>query len=264
MRRSGFLFASAFVILALIDLGPSAIVSRARGDAKADIDAAVKDLADAKSYSWTVTLAGQAMSAPGDGGAQPLVIWHIGGIIECQTDADGVTSLFSHDNKERAFIRDGNTAIKTFWGWKPGSQFIEEHEKDLGYHSTHLGTAIIARDLQAPTAQLQKLTAQVRDLKQVDDHFEAALMDEASEQPVTLLAEIGVAQSFPAERHNRSTQSVSVWIDKGQLSRIEFYVSGIKDGQEVWGTVTYEFKDIGKTVFDIPNGARRILKMPDK
>jgi hypothetical protein len=231
-------------------------------DPKGVLDAAVNDLAEIRNYSWTATVHAHAMDA-GHTGVMPMVIWPIDAMLTGKTTADGISEISLDGGKSPAILHAGNVAIKTFWGWKTGSKFIQDYDKNLENRSSHLRLAVIARDFQTPAEQLQNICGSLINIRRADDHIEARLGSGAALPLALFVYEIKGMPLYDL-KPEEGDGSVSFWIENGELVKCVFTFGGVVDDTSLRGTVSYEFTDVGKTLIDIPGGAKIILGLNAK
>jgi len=240
--------------------GPAGFIPYAAADSKADIDAAIKKLAESKNYSWTITTAGIAGAAGnGLGSPVPTISLSLTGRIDCATDTAGLTTLFCQDKNCLVVIHNDKIAVQTEDGWKSAAEILNGYVNSYG-ENPYLGLANISQNFKTPAKQLQQLGV-LSNLQKADDHYHADLTPGAAAGPVAQLGCVASGGTFAA---TGASGSIDIWIDKGVLSKCEFTVAGVAGGWAVRGNVTYEFKDIGSTAIQVPKEAKQLLAMPIK
>jgi len=218
-------------------------VIAADSDAKADVKAAVKKLADKGNYSWTSTP--KVDGAGGGGNFRP-------GPTEGQADAGMIYLKMSFgDRNPEAVVKGGKAALKGEDGW----QSADELEGNRAFMARRLKT------YKAPAQEAEELADKAKSLKKDGD----AISGDLSEDAVKDLLSFGPRRpdsNRPAPKDAKG--SVKFWVKDGQLTKYEFNVQGKitgRDDQEfnINRTTTVDIKDIGSTKLNVPDEAKKKL-----
>lgn len=213
-------------------------VSAADADAKAEVNAAAKKLADKLSYSWTSTPKSEAASASSRQGP-----------LQGQSEKGGFAycKLTVGDNDIEIAFKGTRSAIKREGTWESA----DELEGDNAWIASRL------RAFKLPPQEAEDLSAKTKELKKGDDGIYSGD-----------LTEEGVKEIISRWRRSQSTPTsakgwVKFWIKDGLLTKYEFNVQGkvtVGDDQreiEINRTATVEIKDVGSTKVSVPDGARK-------
>jgi hypothetical protein len=227
-------------------------------DAKADVIAAAKKLAEAASYGWTTT----AKSEGGGGGGggqnrfQP-------GPTEGKTEKDGFTSLSMSfgETKTEAILKGDKLAIKGAEGWKAGSELGGQGGGQQGRRDPSAMVARGLRTFKTPAAQLESLAEKTRELKSEEGGlYSSELTEEGAKE---LLAAGGRGGNNPPQVAEPKG-SLKVWVKDGVVSKYEVAVSGkVTFGQReiaINRTTTTEIKDVGAAKVEVPEEAKAKLQ----
>src|SRR5689334_12537930 len=221
------------VIVALV-LSPIAFA-----DAKDDVKAAAKKLADTDGYSWRTSTEGGFAST-----------------TEGKTQKDGLThlSMTMRDNTIDIVIKGDKAAIKTQDGWKSASEAAEEQGPGRFL-------ARMAQNFKSPAAQAQEIADKTDKLDKSDDAVAGTLSEEGAK---SLLTFGGRRQGGQGPQVSDAKGSVKFWIKDGTLVKMQTNVTGKmtinNEDRDVNRTTTVEFKDIGSTKVDPPAEAKEKLK----
>jgi hypothetical protein len=225
-------------------------------DAKEDVAAAVKKLAESDSYSWTTA----------SGGAQGVVA----GGAEGKTRRDGLTmlNLGLRDVNTQILFKDGKGAYRS-----PDSEWKSIAADGGGAGGAGAGGATtqgansdarmianMIKTYRPPAAQAQNIFEQAQDLKKSDDgSFTGSL---PPDQAKALILRRIVRGAGGADMTVKDpTGGVKFWTsDDGVLRRFEFHVEGTLsvngEDRPINRTTTVEMKDVGKTTIDVPEDAK--------
>ncbi len=233
-------------LLSIATLGLfSASLLCAADDAKADVTAAAKKLADQGNYSWTTS--SKTEGGPGGGGGGRFG----GGSSEGQT-ADGIVYL-----KSTCGDRTMHTAAK---GEKVIVKGEEEWETpDADAQGPGRFAAQRMRNFKAPAAEAADLADKSKSLKSADGAISGDLTEDAVKG---LLSFRRPNADAPVPKDARG--SVKFWVKDGALTKYEFNVQGKVMGREdqemsINRTTTVEIKDAGKTKLALPEDAKKKL-----
>lgn len=225
----------------------SASLLGAADDAKADVKAAAKKLADKANYSWTSTAKSEGGQGGGGGGRFG------GGATEGQTDG-GIVYL-----KSTFGDRVMHTAAK-------GEKVITKGEDDWEVADAEAqGPGAFAvrrmRNFKAPAIEAADLADKAKALKSADGVTSGDLTEDAVKG---LLAFGGRRGGGEAPTPKDAKGSVKFWVKDGELTKYEFNVQGKITGREdqeftINRTTTIEIKDAGKTKLALPEDAKKKL-----
>jgi hypothetical protein len=226
---------SAAVVIALI-LCPALL---ARADAKEDVQAAVKKLAETDGYSWRTSTEGGFAST-----------------TEGKTQKDGMTqlSLTMRDNTVEIVIKGDKAAVKTQDGWKSASEAADEQGPGRFL-------ARMAQNFKSPAAQAQEIAEKAAKLDKSDEAVAGTLSEEGAK---ALLTFGGRRAGGQGPQVSDAKGTVKYWIKEGMLVKMQTNVQGKmtinNEDREINRTTTVEFKDIGSTKVDPPAEAKEKLK----
>jgi len=215
-------------------------VSAADSDAKAEVNAAARQLADKPNYSWTSTPKSEGTGVNLRQG--PLEGWaEKGGFAYCK--------LTVNDNNIETAFKGTKSAIKREAVWESA----DELEGDNAWIASRL------RAFKLPPQEAADLLTKTGELKKGDDGLYSG----------DLTAE-GVKEIISRWRRGQSTPTgakgwVKFWVKDGLLTKYEFNVQGkVTSGDdqreiEINRTATIEIKDVGSTRVSVPEEAKKKL-----
>lgn len=221
-------------------------LAAAGADAKAELQAAAKKLADQPNYSWTSTPKTEG-GGGGGGNFRP-------GPTEGQTEKGGWTHTKSTmgDNTVESVFKGDKGAIKREDTWQTAGDLEGD---DRG--------AFIARRLRAfkaPAAEAADIADKVKELKKGEGGlYSGELTDEGARALFTRGGRRGGQGGGDAKG------SVKFWVKDGLLSKYEYQLQGTftrgDSGEEVKvsRTTTVEIRDVGKTKVSVPEEAKKKL-----
>lgn len=215
-------------------------VSAAEADAKAEIKAAAKQLADKANYSWT--------STPKSEGAGVSLRQ---GPLEGQAEKGGFAycKLTVNDNNIETAFKGTKSAIKRESVWESA----DELEGDNAWIASRL------RAFKLPPQEAEDLLSKTKELKKGDGGLYSGD-----------LTEDGVREIISRWLRGQSTPTgtkgwAKFWVKDGLLTKYEFNVQGkvtTGDDQrevEINRTATIEIKDVGSTKVSVPEEAKKKL-----
>ena len=236
-----------FLALATVGLFGVSLLGAA-DDAKADVKAAAKKLADQGNYSWAATSKMVGGTGGGGGGGGRFG----GGATEGQT-ADGIVYL-----KSTFGDRTMHTAAK---GEKVIVKGEEEWETpDADAQGPGRFAAQRMRNFKAPAVEAADLADKAKSLQSKDGVTGGDLTEEA----VKGLLSAGRRPNADAPAPKDAKGSVKFWIKDGALTKYEYNVQGKVMGREdqemsINRTTTIKIKDAGKTKLTLPEDAKKKL-----
>ncbi len=227
----------------------SALIARA--DPKDDVQAAFQKLVDSPNYTWTTTLEGGFRNMTQTG----------------KTQKDGLTwlSLQMPDNSYEILIKGDNAAVKTDDGWKSKAELAAAAADQEGFSPERFLTFMV-QNYKTPTAQAQDLLPKLQNIQKTDDGYSADLTEDAAKDMLTFRPRRPTTNpddNAPQIQVTNPKGSIKFWIKDGDLTKIEFHVTGTVsfngNDRDVDRTTTTEFKDVGSTTIAIPAAAKAKL-----
>ncbi len=239
--------------IGILGIGALALPARAETrDAKEDVIAAAKKLAEAANYSWTST-----PKSEGGGGQSRRQA----GPTEGKTEKDGFTVLSTKmgENTSESVLKADKIAVKTAEGWKAASELTGGGGQNRRDPAVFAARAL--RNCKAPAAQLEDLAGKTRELK---SEGEGAYSSELTEEGAKELLSFGGRPGGQAPTVAEPKGSLKVWVKDGVLSKYEVTVSGkVTFGQreiDINRTTTTEIKEVGSTKVEVPEEAKAKLQ----
>lgn len=230
------------IVIGMIALiGSSAIVF---ADAKQEVLAAAKKLAESDNYSWTTI-------AEGAGG-------FVGGGSEGKTRNDGLTLLVLN-------LRDGSAQV-IFKGDKGAFRTPDEGWQAIGAENADQGgpgrmIANMIRTYQPPAQQALNLASKAQDLQKTDDGYSGTLS--AEDAKALMQRRIGRRQGADAGAGPEFADAkcaVRFWTSNDMLTKFQFTIEGTMSIQgeqrQINRTTTVQIKDVGTTTIDVPPEAK--------
>ena len=203
---------------------------------KDDVIAAAQKLAAAASYSWK-----QTVVVPENSPFKP-------GPSEGKTENGGATYVKTtmRDNPVEFVIKGDKTVVTDPDGnW----QSLTNLENDSEGPGRFL--AGMVHNFRAPSAQAINLAGSVKDLKKEGDVYSGDLIEAAAKA------------QFRFGTVTNPKGFVKFWLKDGLLSKYEYRVQGKVDfnGNEMDfdRDNTVEIKDVGATIVNVPDGAKKVL-----
>lgn len=224
-----------------------ATAGAALADAKEDVLAAARKLADSENYSWTATTEGAGNVS--------------GGGSEGKTEKDGLTLLVLNlrVGSAKVIFKGDKGAVETpDEGW----QSIPSATDDASGRGVLPMVANMIKTYQPPAVQAMNLVAKLQDLQKTGDGFAGTLS--ADEAKSLLQRRVGRRQNAdgagggPEFKDARGT--VRFWTTNDVLTKFQFNLQGTMtlngESREIDRTTTVEIKDIGTTKIEVPEEAR--------
>ncbi len=219
-------------------------------DAKDEIKAAAKQLADSSGYAWKATTEAGSSSR-----FRP-------GPVEGMAAKDGLVCLKMTfgENTMEAFVKGDKGAIKTEDGWQSLAEATAAGGGGGGgqpNRGRYMGRML--QNYKAPAAQAAELAEQAKDLKMEGDTCTGALTEEG----VKTLMAFGRRAGGNAPEISDAKGTVKFWVKEGVLTKYEYHVQGKvsfnNNDMDIDRTTTVEMKDIGKAKIEVPEEARKKL-----
>jgi hypothetical protein len=234
-----------FAFGAIVAMGSVAL---AAPDAKDDLSAAAKKLADSSNYSWKTTSEG------GFGGNQ-----------EGKTEKGGPTliNLSFGDNQIQVATKGQKAAIKTEDGWKTAEEL---GGNDGGQPGPGTFIARMIQQFKAPGAQADEYCSKLKEVKKEDDAYTAELSgaDAASLMPRFGRRGGGGGGNAQPPQMQNAKLSLKLWVKDGVLTKYTSHLTGTininGEDRDIDRTTTTEISDVGSTKVEIPDEARKKLE----
>jgi hypothetical protein len=216
--------------------------SMSAADAKDEITAAAKKLAEQANYSWKSTV-----TVPEDSPFKP-------GPTEGKAEKDGYTYIKSSfgDNTMETVKKGDKTAFLNRDGeWQaPGAD-------------GQGGGRGMMRNARTPAEQAVEVAGGVKEFKKDGDALGGDLTEDAA-KGLLRMRRGGGGGGGPTITDAKG--SAKFWLKDGMLSKLEFKVSGKVEfnGNEMDQdrTTTIEISDIGSTKIEVPEAAKKVLEAP--
>jgi hypothetical protein len=232
-------------IIAASLMGMLAGTLMAADAAKDEVKAAVKKLTE-NSYSWKSTV-----QVPEGSQFRP-------GPTEGKMSKEGIMflTMTRGENTTEAVLKGEKGAVKTQEGWKS----VEELTSGDAQQNRGAFAARMLRGYRSPSAQVETLLAQCKELSKADGVCSADLTEAGAKE----LLSFGRRPGGQAPEPKGAKGSVKIWLKDGNLAKYEFRVQGTVSGRdnqefEVDRTTTIEIKDVGTTAFEVPADAKKLL-----
>jgi hypothetical protein len=233
--KTALIFAAALSSLCLS-------LQAAESDAKADITAAAKKLAENDNYSWRTTVA-----VPEDARFKP-------GPTEGKTEKAGYTFLsmtFGDNERKAVFKGDKGAAMNRDGDWQSLSEMANSEGPGRFM-------AAMLRNYKTPADQAAQLASDAKELKKDGDVYSGTLTEEAAKK---LLSFRGRGGGGEGPNVSNAKGSVKFWLKDGALTKYEFNVKGTVsfNGNDVDQdrTTTVVIKDVGTTKVAVPDEAKQ-------
>jgi len=236
-------------------------------DAKDDLQAAVKKLGDAPSYSFTSTTDNQG----GPGGGATTGKAEKGGYATLSVPA----FAFGGDAPPpiEVVMKGDKTVVKMADGWKTTVELATAADAATaaggggagGFNFGPEQSALIAvANVALPAATAKDATAKLENVKKTDDGFSGDLSADAVK---AMLAFRGFGAGAPAVEISGPKGSIKVTVKDGSITKMVLQLSGSMDfggGQpfDLNRTTTVEIKDVGTTKVTVPEDAKKKLDAP--
>lgn len=216
-------------------------------DAKDEIKAAAKKLADSSGYAWKAT-------TEAGGGSRFRA-----GPVEGMAAKDGLVCLKMTfgENTMEAFVKGEKGAFKTDEGW----QSLADAAEAGGGGQPNRGRFMsrMLQNYKAPAAQAVELAEQAKNLKVEGD----VCAGDLTEDGVKALMTFGRRAGGTGPEVSDAKGTVKFWVKDGVLTKYEYHVQGKvtfnEREMEIDRTTTVEIKDIGKAKIEVPEEAKKKL-----
>jgi hypothetical protein len=231
-------------------------------DAKEELLAAVKKLAEAPSYGWTTTPQAPAEPPPAEGNRRRGMG---GGPTEGRAEKDGLTWLSSKQGEAvvEGVAKGDKAAVKTAEGWKAASEFQGGQGGQQGRRDPAAGFARMLRTYKAPAAQAESLANGLKEVKVEDGVYSGDLTEEAVKGLVSVGGRPG-GNPDRAPAIEGATGTAKFWLKDGVLAKYELKIGGkMKFGEREISldrTSVTEIKDVGSAKVEVPDEAKAKLQ----
>jgi hypothetical protein len=223
--------------------------SLAAADARDEVKAAAKKLAEKGNYSWKSNV--ESPGGGGGGGGKNKGRGFGTGPSEGKFDK-GVMLITTTrgENTTEAVLKDGKGAIKTQDGWQSLAELAQGDAQNVMRF-----VALRYRNQKAPAADVEDLAGKTKELKKSDDGYSGDLTEDGAKSLLSFGGGGGKAPSI-----SNPKGSVTFWVKDGIISKYQIKVEGSMsfNGNDINinRTTTVEIKDIGSTKIEIPEGAK--------
>ncbi len=230
-------------------------------DAKEDLLAAIKKLAEAPGYAWTTTPKSNAPEGGGQGRRRMGL-----GAGEGRIEKEGAAwvSMKMGESAVEALLKGDKVAVKSGAEWKAASDLQGEGGAAAPQRPPD-PAAMLARGLKsfkAPAATAESLASKAKEIKaEADGLYTAELTEEGAKE---LLAGGAARPGGRGPQVADAKGSVKFWVKDGVLTKYEHAVSGKMTFGErevpIDRTTTVEIKDVGSAKVEIPEEAKAKLQ----
>ncbi len=209
-------------------------------DAKEEVTAAAKKLADQAGYTWKTTVA-----LP-EGSRMPS------GPTEGKTQKDGLThvTMTFGENTTELLMKGEKAAVKS---QDSGWQSTAELE---GSEGRGRWTGMMARNFTLPAAQAAQIAGYAKDLKKDGDAYTGTLTDEGAKALMSFRRRSGGGDGPTI---SNPSGSAKFWVKDGILTKYEFQVKGSMsfngNDRDIDRKTTVEIKETGKPKLEVPEDA---------
>lgn len=239
----------------------SGLLAYASAEDKDALQAAIKQLAEKGSYSWTSTTARPGVDDNGDQEGRRR--WRSGPTMG--KTASGIVHLQSTfgDRTMETLIKGKKIAVKRDEGW---ITVEEEAAGDGGERRRRGGFARRYRDFKAPAAQAEELLGKCAGLKKDGDTYTSEL---SKEDATSLLSFGGRGRRGGDDGGDRPEPTgvkatVTFWVSEGVLTKFETSVAGAiafnGNERDLSRVTTIQIKDAGATTIDLGDDAKKALE----
>ena len=227
-------------------------------DAKEDLLASIKKLAEASSYGWTSGSKNNAPDAGGGQGGRRMTP----GAGEGKTEKEGHTwlSVKMGESAIESILKGDKAAVKSGAEWKAASEF-QAGGGGQGRPDPALFMARSLKTWKSPAATAESLATKAKEIKvEADGVYAVELTEEGVKEQLSGGGRPGGQAPEVADPKG----SVKFWVKDGVLVKFETTVSGkMKFGQRevaIDRTSTVEIKDVGTAKVEIPDEAKAKLQ----
>jgi hypothetical protein len=219
-------------------------------DAKDEVTAAVKKLADASSYGWKTTT--EMGGGQGGGRMGP-------GTTEGAATKDGLicVKMTRGGNVTEGVIKGEKAALKTDEGWQSAADLTAGGGGQPGNRGRWMARTL--QNYKAPAREVADMLAKLKSLKKEGD----AYVGEMTEEGVKALLTMGRPGGGNAPEPRDPKGSVKIWLKDGTLAKYEYKVEATMSFQgndmTINRTTTVEIKDVGTAKVEVAEAAKKIV-----
>lgn len=216
-------------------------------DARQDVAAAARKLADASNYAWVTTTeieGGQWTPVPIKGTAEKAGF----AVVTSERDGDVTTAV----------MKGEKGVVKTEDGWK-----TSEELRAAGGGGGRGGGMRAAGLLRTPlpAVQIVKLVESTKELKESDGMISGELTEAGAKEMLTLGGRNRGGNAAPEASNAKG--SVKFWLKEGQVTKVQVRVSGTVsfngNDRDMSRTTTHEIKEVGTAKVMVPEEAKKLL-----
>lgn len=215
---------------------------------KEDVQAAVARWAEAANYSWTARTETEGNNW---GGGTTTGKAAKGGWAVLSQTREGATTLA---------VRKGEAGVvKTDAGWQTAEEIRSARQGGGGGGGGMRGTMLLWSRMPAEDAKT--VVAHLGEWKESEGAMVGTLTEAGAKELLSLNRGRGGQGQRPEARDAKG--AVRFWLKDGQVAKMELKLSGVftmnNQDRTVARTTTYEIKDIGTTMVDVPAEAKAKL-----
>lgn len=218
-------------------------IALAAPDAKDDLAAAAKKLADAPSYSWKTTMESGQFNSSQEG----------------KTEKDGYTllNLQFGDNTIQAAMKGKKSAVKVEDAWKTPEELAGDDQGPGRFIGPMIAT------YKTPGAQAEEYASKLKDVKKDGDVYSAELTGADAAALAPRRGRRGGNAGQPPQMQNAKL-SLKITVKNGVVSKYTSHVTGTMtvngEDRDIDTTTTTEVSDIGSAKVEIPAEAKKKLE----
>jgi hypothetical protein len=219
-------------------------VALAAPDAKDDVTAAAKKLADASNYSWKQTTESGQFNTSQEG----------------KTEKDGFTTinLVLGDNTIQTAMKGKKAAVKLEDGWKSTEELANADQQGPG---RFIGGMVA--NFKSPGAQGEEYAAKLKDVKKDGDAYTSQLTGADAAALAPRRGRRGGGGGQPPQMQNAKLE-IKMWVKDGVLTKYTSHVTGTMtvngEDRDIDATTTTEISDVGSTKVEVPDEAKKKLE----
>ncbi len=224
---------------AIVAMGSIAL---AAPDAKDDLSAAARKLADAPNYSWKTTMESGQFNTSQEG----------------KTEKGGFTTLNLHigDNDVTVVMKGGKGAARLDDGWKTTEEMANADQQGPG---RFLGGMIA--NMKTPGAQAEEYASKLKDVKKDGDVYSAEL---TGADAAALAPRRGRRGGGAPPQMNNAKLSLKITVKDGVVTKYTSHVTGTitvnGEDRDIDTTTNTEISDVGSTKVEVPDEAKKKLQ----
>jgi hypothetical protein len=245
---NGFLLAMKTSLRVGLSLLAVASLTPCLAGPKEDVQAAVARWSEAANYTWTART--EVEGSNWGGGTTTGKAAKGGWAVLSQTRQDATTMA----------VRKGEVGVvKTDAGWQTAEEIRSARQAGGGGGGGVRGTMLLWARMPAEDAKT--VLANIGEMKESEGAMVGMLSEAGAKELLSLNRGRG-GQGQRAEARD-AKGSVRFWLKDGQVAKMEMKLSGTftmnNEDRNVVRTTTYEIKDIGTTMVNVPADAKAKL-----